>query len=100
MTREGRVEQFDRGLANRPESAFCSRRVTIRLTGEDAPEPSSSRARRLMAFVGSCRSLAHFGCRRCAKRELAEQTIPVERVVSPTRSSEDVAGPAVFLASD
>jgi len=24
----------------------------------------------------------------------------VKRVVSPTRSSEDIAGPAVFLASD
>jgi hypothetical protein len=33
-------------------------------------------------------------------RELAEQPIPVKRVVSPTRSSEDIAGPAVFLASD
>ena len=40
------------------------------------------------------------GARRCAKRELAEQTIPVKHVVSPTRSSEDIAGPAVFLASD
>jgi NAD(P)-dependent dehydrogenase (short-subunit alcohol dehydrogenase family) len=25
---------------------------------------------------------------------------PPKRVVSPTRSSEDIAGPAVFLASD
>ena len=40
------------------------------------------------------------GGQRCAKSELAEQTIPVKHVVSPTRSSEDIAGPAVFLASD
>jgi len=40
------------------------------------------------------------GGQRCAKSELVELTIPVKRVVSPTRSSEDIAGPAVFLASD
>ena len=65
-----------------------------------SPELSSSRARSPSVFVGSCRSLARLGCQRCAKRELAEQTIPVKRVVLPTRSSEDIAGPAVFLASD
>jgi NAD(P)-dependent dehydrogenase (short-subunit alcohol dehydrogenase family) len=33
-------------------------------------------------------------------RGLAEETIPVKRVVSPTRSSKDIAEPAVFLAPD
>jgi len=35
----------------------------------------------------------------CQKRTCGA-TIPVQRMVSPTRSSEDIAGPAAFLASD
>ena len=48
-----------------------------------------------MSFVG-----ALWVARGVLKTELAEQTIPVKRVVSPTQSSEDIAAPAVFLASD
>jgi len=67
---------------------------------EDCPRAIIELGRASDGIRGSCRSLARLGCQRCAKKELAEQTIPVMRVVLPTRSSEDIAGPAAFLASD
>ena len=67
---------------------------------EDCPRAIIELGRASDGIRGSCRSLARLGCQRCAKKELAEHTIPVMRVVLPTRSSEDIAGPAAFLASD
>ena len=63
------------------------------------PEPSSSRARRPTAFVGSCRSLARFGCqgvtkKTCGGNHSGEAGDFADAVV------QDIAGPAVFLASD
>src|SRR3984893_12631546 len=48
-------------------STLTGRSLQATATGRNAPEPSSSRARRPTVFVGSCRSLARFGCQRSAK---------------------------------
>jgi hypothetical protein len=57
------------------KSTLTGRSLQATATGRNAPEPSSSRARRPTVFVGSCRSLARFGCQRCAKRDVTGHII-------------------------
>src|SRR6267378_3019349 len=51
-------------------STLTGRSLQATATGRNAPEPSSSRARRPTVFVGSCRSLARFGCQKRRHRDV------------------------------
>jgi len=69
--------------AGRPFSTLFPRAVI-------EPGTESVGIRGKLSFVG-----ALWVARGVPERELAEQTIPVKRVVSPTRSSEDITRPAL-----
>jgi hypothetical protein len=56
-------------------STLTGRSLQATATGRNAPEPSSSRARRPTVLVGSFRSLARFGCQRCVKRDVTGHII-------------------------
>jgi hypothetical protein len=64
-----------RGVPLSRSSTLTGRSLQATATGRNAPEPSSSRVRRPTVFVGSCRSLARFGCQRCAKRDVTGHII-------------------------
>jgi hypothetical protein len=62
-------------------------------SSEGSRLPPTSRARRPTVFVGSCRSLARFGCQRCAKRDVTGHIIMADGgIVSLTCDERDEAG--------